>query len=73
MTIADGPARAARCPDCRDGLDHCHGTLIVHHDLVVECTDAACTALDEVRHALVIECGDTTPRCGCGGGDDDAP
>jgi len=69
VTMEDEPARPTRCPDCRAGLDHCHGTLIVHHDLVVECTDAGCTALERVRHALIIDCDEILPACGCGAGE----
>ncbi|WP_182345626.1 hypothetical protein [Tomitella gaofuii] len=66
MARDNGAASEKACPLCAADLDHCHGTLIVHHDLVMECTDAGCTALDRVRHALVVECGEIVPPCGCG-------
>ena len=46
----------ARCSDCRFGVDHCHGTLIVHADRTVECTDADCELGDLLRHAFIVDC-----------------
>lgn len=47
-----------RCLDCREGLDHCHGTLVVTVDEVV-CSDPDCTDFRVERHALVVwELGD---------------
>ena len=37
-------------------MDHCHGTLIVHADRTVDCTDADCELGDLMRHALVVDC-----------------
>jgi hypothetical protein len=45
-----------RCPDCDPGVDHCHGTLVVHSDRTAECTDTACELPDTLRHAFVIDC-----------------
>lgn len=61
---------ATDCVDCIANLDHCHGTLVMHHDQILECTDAGCTQFDVVRHALIIDCDEIAPACGCG---DDAP
>lgn len=44
------------CADCAAELDHCHGTLIVHHDGVRECIEDGCFVLDSVRHDLVVDC-----------------
>jgi hypothetical protein len=44
------------CPDCGLRVDHCHGTLVVHSDRTVECTDAACELPDLLRHEFVIDC-----------------
>jgi hypothetical protein len=44
------------CPDCGLGIDHCHGTLVVHSDRTVECTDAACELPDLLRHEFVVDC-----------------
>jgi hypothetical protein len=37
-------------------IDHCHGTLIVHSDRTLECTDAACQLPELLRHDLIIDC-----------------
>jgi hypothetical protein len=44
------------CPDCRSGIDHCHGTLVLHSDGTFECTDPGCELGDTLRHAYVIDC-----------------
>ena len=44
------------CPDCGLHVDHCHGTLVVHFDRAIECTDAACDLPDLLRHAFVVDC-----------------
>ena len=44
------------CPDCGLHVDHCHGTLVVHSDRDLECTDAACELPDLLRHVFVIDC-----------------
>ena len=48
------------CPDCgRDVdpyVDHCHGTLIVHRDRTLECTNAGCDLPELLRHEFVIDC-----------------
>jgi hypothetical protein len=45
------------CPDCGARTDHCHGTLVLHAD-VVECTDQTCTTVHLARHLLVVSCGE---------------
>jgi hypothetical protein len=44
------------CSDCRLGVDHCHGTLIVHRERTVECTDTDCELGDLMRHAFLLDC-----------------
>jgi len=48
------------CPDCgldvELEIDHCHGTLIVHRDRALECTDPACDIPELLRHTFVIDC-----------------
>jgi hypothetical protein len=52
------------CPDCglntdpdiHPYIDHCHGTLVVHRDRSLECTDAACELPELLRHTFVIDC-----------------
>lgn len=61
------PGSAQKCADCVDGLDHCHGTLLIHRDGTGECTDAACREHEQTRHDLVADCCDIVPACGCTG------
>jgi hypothetical protein len=50
------------CPDCgldadpSDHLDHCHGTLVVHSDRSMDCTDPGCVLPELLRHDLIIDC-----------------
>ena len=51
------------CSDCGLDVDHCHGTLVVHDDLTVDCTDPACDLSDLLRHAFIVDC--VVVRGGC--------
>jgi hypothetical protein len=42
------------CADCTHDAEHCHGTLVLHPDGTVECTDLVCTELGRERHDLVL-------------------
>jgi hypothetical protein len=48
------------CPECgRDVaryVDHCHGTLVVHRDRTLECTNAGCDLPELLRHEFIIDC-----------------
>ena len=44
------------CPECGLNVDHCHGTLVVHSDRSLDCTDATCDLPDLLRHAFVVDC-----------------
>ena len=44
------------CSDCGLEVDHCHGTLVVHDDRTVDCTEAACELPDLLRHAFIVDC-----------------
>jgi hypothetical protein len=44
------------CPECGLNVDHCHGTLVVHSDRSLDCTDATCELPDLLRHAFVVDC-----------------
>ena len=48
---------------CACDLDHCHGTLVVHVDAGVECTDPWCEDNDQARHGLVVDCVSTVFGC----------
>lgn len=52
------------CTSCDSALDHCHGTLIVHTDWSVECTDG-CFDSDRSRHSFIVDCFDIAGGCGC--------
>jgi hypothetical protein len=54
------------CVRCGSDLDHCHGTLVVHLDGSVDCTEPDCVDVDSVRHTLVVGCDDAMfDGCGC--------
>jgi hypothetical protein len=42
------------CRECREDLEHCHGTLIHHALSAVECTEDCATP--EAVHAFSIDC-----------------
>lgn len=44
-------------------VDHCHGTLVAHEDLTVDCTDPTCDFPDLLRHAFIVDC--IVVRGGC--------
>jgi hypothetical protein len=44
------------CSDCGLDVDHCHGTLVMHDDRTVDCTDAACDLPDLLSHAFIVDC-----------------
>ena len=48
------------CPDCGlefdSIIDHCHGTLVVHRNRTLECTDPGCQLPELLRHDLIIDC-----------------
>jgi hypothetical protein len=53
------------CASCTGNLDHCHGTLVVHPDAVVECTEIRCAGIDRERHSLIIDCELVDGGCQC--------
>ena len=50
-------------PDFDRGVEVCHGTLVVHADRTLECTDADCDFPDLLSHAFVIDCGSVLGGC----------
>lgn len=54
---------SAHCHDCRDGLDHCHGTVIHHALRRPECTEPDCVSPELLRHTFVVDC--EAVGCGC--------
>ncbi|WP_372665547.1 hypothetical protein [Amycolatopsis kentuckyensis] len=54
------------CASCDAGIDHCHGTLVVHPEGgFTECTAVACSDGDRVRHGLIVDCQALGGGCGC--------
>ena len=53
------------CVNCTRGLDHCHGTLIVHTTEFTECTEPMCEDLDDARHLAVVDCSAVDGGCDC--------
>ncbi|MTD52823.1 hypothetical protein [Amycolatopsis pithecellobii] len=53
------------CASCVSELDHCHGTLVIHEDDFVECTDPQCGDFDLVRHFLTVTCAEIDGECHC--------
>ncbi|RSM82088.1 hypothetical protein DL991_06325 [Amycolatopsis sp. WAC 01375] len=54
------------CAFCSGGLDHCHGTLVVHLDGgFTECGEDGCVDHDFARHTLTIDCFDVDDGCTC--------
>jgi hypothetical protein len=51
------------CRDCREGLEHCHGTVIRHSAGRPECTEAECDSPELMTHTFVIDC--DAVGCGC--------
>jgi hypothetical protein len=54
---------SAECRDCRDGLDHCHGTIIRHSSHRPECTEAGCVSPELLPHTFVVDCDAVGCRC----------
>ena len=54
------------CASCGAGIDHCHGTLVVHPEGgFAECMDPACPDTDRVRHGLIVDCHAVGSGCDC--------
>ena len=53
------------CVNCTRGLDHCHGTLIVHTTEFAECTEPTCEDLDSSRHLAIVDCSAVDGGCDC--------
>lgn len=57
--------RKASCRECEEAVDHCHGTVMLHSDGSVECTEVHCSDLSEFRHIYVLTCTVVINECRC--------
>jgi hypothetical protein len=53
-----------QCRYCRDGWEHCHGTVILHVRRRAECSEDGCDGPEIVAHTLRIDC--DAVDCACG-------
>lgn len=54
------------CSECATELDHCHGTLVIHLDGNVECTEHWCADDRGTRHVLArLTCIEVDRECTC--------
>jgi hypothetical protein len=53
------------CVLCSRGIEHCHGSLVVHSDGTAECTAITCEDLHVDMHELVLECFQLAGGCVC--------
>jgi hypothetical protein len=60
------PGGSGSCRPCAEALAHCHGTLVLHADGVLDCVEAVCGA-DPSLHAWWVPCIELAARCGCVG------
>lgn len=56
---------STECVLCSRGMDHCHGSLVVHSDGTAECTDITCEDVVVDTHELVLDCLQLTGGCAC--------
>jgi hypothetical protein len=52
------------CVECRQDLEHCHGTAILHVDGAADCSDDPDCRLAAELHLFVMSCAEVD--CGCG-------
>ena len=57
------------CRACSSEVDHCHGTVVIHADGSVDCTEVRCVDVSETRHSYVLACSIALRECGCREGD----
>ncbi|MBV8965190.1 MAG: hypothetical protein JO191_03330 [Mycobacteriaceae bacterium] len=53
-----------RCRYCRDGLEHCHGTVIMHAHRRAECTEDDCDGPSYIDHVWRVDCDAVGCTCG---------
>lgn len=52
------------CPECRQDLEHCHGTAIEHCDGSADCSDDPGCQLPGEVHLFLIPCAEVGCDCG---------
>ena len=52
-----------QCRYCRDGLEHCHGTVIIHLLHRTECTQDECDGPELIPHTFRVDCEAVGCRC----------
>ena len=52
------------CPECRQDLEHCHGTAIEHCDGSADCSDDPDCQLPGELHLFLISCAEVGCDCG---------
>ena len=52
------------CPECRQDLEHCHGTAIEHCDGSADCSDDPDCQLPGEVHLYLIPCAEVGCDCG---------
>lgn len=53
-----------QCRYCRDGWEHCHGTVVIHAQGRAECTEDGCDGPGFIAHVLRIDCDAVGCTCG---------
>lgn len=56
----------AACRDCREGVAHCHGLLVVHAGDDAECLDDPDCVGEVDQHDHVRSCVTVVEVCACG-------
>jgi hypothetical protein len=59
-----GKVPGNECRECLAGQPHCHGTLIRHHGVHRQCTEADCAHPEVLMHALEVDCEAIGCECG---------
>lgn len=51
------------CPECRQDLEHCHGTAIAHCDGATDCSDDPDCQLPGELHLFLVSCAEVGCDC----------
>jgi hypothetical protein len=67
MATQDQTGDELRCRAWAAALAHCHATLVVHADGVVDCEERATCGAEAALHEWWMPCTELAPQCGCTG------